>query len=251
MKSLEGKIAIVTGSGQGVGEGIAMALSSYGVKVALLGRTFKKVEAVASNILKSGGIAMPIECDVKNLASIEDAIALVIKEYKGIQILINNAQEVPLGTILDVTDEAAKNGWESGPLATLRFMRSCYPHLKGNGSIINLASSSALRPDSAGYGVYAAVKEAIRSMTRTAAVEWGPDNIRVNSVMPLAMSTGMEWWMKERPEEASEFLKTVPLGRVGDCKEDIGEAVCKLLTDDMNYITGSTLMLDGGQAFLR
>ena len=251
MRSLEGKVAIVTGSGQGVGEGIAMALSSYGVKVALLGRTFKKVETVASNIAKSGGIAMPIECDVKNLASIEDAIALVIKEYKGIQILINNAQEVPLGTILDVTDEAAKHGWESGPLATLRFMRCSYPYLKGNGSIINLASSSALRPDSAGYGVYAAVKEAIRSMTRTAAVEWGPDNIRVNSVMPLAMSTGMEWWMKERPEEASEFLKTVPLGRVGDCKEDIGEAVCKLLTDDMNYITGSTLMIDGGQAFLR
>jgi NAD(P)-dependent dehydrogenase (short-subunit alcohol dehydrogenase family) len=251
LKSLEGKVAIVTGSGQGVGEGIAMALSSYGVKVALLGRTFNKVEVVASNILKSGGTAIPIECDVKNLASIEEAIALVISEYKGIQILVNNAQEVPLGTMLDVTDEAAKNGWESGPLATLRFMRSCYPCLKGNGSIINLASSSALRPDSAGYGVYAAVKEAIRSMTRTAAVEWGPDNIRVNAIMPLAMSAGMEWWMKERPEEASEFLKTVPLGRVGDCKEDIGEAVCKLLTDDMNYITGSTLMLDGGQAFLR
>jgi NAD(P)-dependent dehydrogenase (short-subunit alcohol dehydrogenase family) len=251
LKSLEGKVAIVTGSGQGVGEGIAMALSSYGVKVALLGRTFNKVEVVASNILKSGGTAIPIECDVKNLASIEEAITLVISEYKGIQILVNNAQEVPLGTMLDVTDEAAKNGWESGPLATLRFMRSCYPYLKGNGSIINLASSSALRPDSAGYGVYAAVKEAIRSMTRTAAVEWGPDNIRVNAIMPLAMSAGMEWWMKERPEEASEFLKTVPLGRVGDCKEDIGEAVCKLLTDDMNYITGSTLMLDGGQAFLR
>ena len=99
MKSLEGKVAIVTGSGQGVGEGIAMALSSYGVKVALLGRTFKKVETVASNIAKSGGIALPIECDVKNLASIEKAIALVTNEYKGIQILINNAQEVPLGTL--------------------------------------------------------------------------------------------------------------------------------------------------------
>jgi len=82
LKSLEGKVAIVTGSGQGVGEGIAMALSSYGVKVALLGRTFNKVEVVASNILKGGGTAIPIECDVKNLASIEEAIALVISEYK-------------------------------------------------------------------------------------------------------------------------------------------------------------------------
>ncbi|MEK9649421.1 MAG: SDR family oxidoreductase [Gammaproteobacteria bacterium] len=250
MNSLKNKIAVISGSGQGVGEGIALALASYGVKVALLGRTFAKVEQVAMNIKENGGNALPVECDVKNLNSITEAVDKVIAEYGTINILVNNAQEVPLGSILDVTDEAAENGWKSGPLASLRFMRTCYKYLKGNGSVINLASSSALRPDSAGYGVYAAVKEAIRSITRTAAVEWGPDNIRVNAIMPLAMSKGMEWWMKERPDEANEFLRTIPLGRVGDCKDDIGMAVCKLLTDDMSYITGSTIMLDGGQAFL-
>ncbi len=250
MSSLEGKVAVVTGSGQGVGEGIALALAQHGVRVALLGRTFNKIERVSKTIHSNGGIAFPIECDVKELGSIENAIAAVIKEFKTINILVNNAQEVPLGNILDVTDEAAENGWKSGPLASLRFMRACYPYLKGDGSVINLASSSALRPDSAGYGVYAAVKEAIRSITRTAAVEWGRDNIRVNAIMPLAMSAGMEWWIKERPNEAAEFLKTVPLGRVGDCKEDIGMAVCKLISNEMSYITGSTIMLDGGQAFL-
>ena len=166
-------------------------------------------------------------------------------------ILINNAQEVPLGNILDVTDESFVNGWDSGPLATFRFMKACHPHLIGGGKIINLASSSALRPDSNSYGAYAAVKESIRSLSRAAAVEWGHDNILVNCIMPLAKSAGMDWWMNEHPVEANEFLKTIPLGRVGDCKDDIGEAVCHILSDGMNYITGSTIMLDGGQAYLR
>ena len=150
-----------------------------------------------------------------------------------------------------MTDESFVNGWNSGPLATFRFMKASYPHLKGDGKIINLASSSALRPDSSSYGAYAAVKESIRSLSRAAAVEWGQDNILVNCIMPLAKSTGMEWWMSEHPDEANEFLKTIPLGRVGDCKNDIGEAVCHILSDGMNYITGSTIMLDGGQAYLR
>ena len=148
-----------------------------------------------------------------------------------------------MGSILDVTDEAINAGWESGPLATFRLMKLFYEDLKGDGAIINLASSSALRPDSSGYGAYAAVKEAIRSLTRAAAVEWGKDNIRVNTIMPLANSVGMQWWVDERPEEASEFIDTIPLKRIGDCENDIGESVCQLVSDGMNYITGSTIML--------
>ena len=189
--------------------------------------------------------------DITNRKDVQDCFEKLKQIDLLPNILINNAQEVPLGNILDVTDESFINGWKSGPLATFRFMKACYPHLKGDGKIINLASSSALRPDSGSYGAYAAVKESIRSLSRAAAVEWGPDNILVNCIMPLAKSTGMDWWMSEYPDEANEFLKTIPLGRVGDCKDDIGEAVCHILSDGMNYITGSTIMLDGGQAFLR
>jgi NAD(P)-dependent dehydrogenase (short-subunit alcohol dehydrogenase family) len=245
------KTALVTGAGQGVGEGIAEAIASYGANLALAGRTYSKVEKVANKIMSQGGSAIAIECDVKNLNSIQNAIDLTISKFSNINFLINNAQEVPLGNILDVSEESFINGWNSGPLASFRFMRLCYPYLKGDGKIINLASSSALRPDSAGYGAYAAVKEAIRSLSRTAAVEWGHDNILVNCIMPLAKSTGMEWWMNENPDEASEFIKSIPLEKVGDCKEDIGEAVCHLLSDGMSYITGSTIMLDGGQAYLK
>ena len=245
------KTALITGSGQGVGEGIARALASHGANVCLVGRTFSKVEAVANDINQKGGSALAVECDVKNIESINNSIKISLSKFNSLNILVNNAQEVPLGNILDVTDESFIDGWNSGPLATFRFMKACYPHLKEGGKIINLASSSALRPDSGSYGAYAAVKESIRSLSRAATVAWGPDNILVNCIMPLAKSTGMDWWMNEYPDEANEFLKTIPLGRVGDCKDDIGEAVCHILSDGMNYITGSTIMLDGGQAFLR
>jgi meso-butanediol dehydrogenase/(S,S)-butanediol dehydrogenase/diacetyl reductase len=231
------KTALITGSGQGVGRGIALALSERGANIALVGRTLSKVKSVADEIKDNGGSAIAIECDVKDKDSIKTAIDLTISEFSGINFLINNAQEVPLGNLLQVSDDAFEAGWMSGPLATFHFMKLCHPFLKGGGKIINLASSSAL--------------EAIRALSRTAAVEWGPDSILVNCIMPLAKSTGMEWWMNERPEEAAEFVKTIPLGRVGDCKDDIGEAVCHLLSEGMSYITGSTIMIDGGQAFLR
>ena len=206
---------------------------------------------VADEINLNGGSAIAIECDVKDVSAIQSAIDATVNKFSSIDFLVNNAQEVPLGNLLHVDDQAFENGWMSGPLATFRFMKLCHPYLKGSGKIINLASSSALRPDSEGYGAYASVKEATRALSRTAAVEWGPDNILVNCIMPLAKSTGMEWWMNERPDEANAFVQTIPLGRVGDCKDDIGEAVCHLFSDGMSYITGSTIMLDGGQAFLR
>ncbi|MDB9934542.1 SDR family oxidoreductase [Gammaproteobacteria bacterium] len=245
------KTALITGSGQGIGRGIALALSDRGANIALVGRTLSKVKSVANEIKDNGGSALAIECDVKDKDSIKTAIDLAVSEFSGINFLVNNAQEVPLGNLLHVSDDAFEAGWMSGPLATFHFMKICHPFLRGGGKIINLASSSALRADSEGYGAYAAVKEAIRTLSRTAAVEWGQDNILVNCIMPLAKSTGMEWWMNERPEEAAEFIKTIPLGRVGDCKDDIGEAVCHLLSEGMSYITGSTIMIDGGQAFLR
>ena len=245
------KTALITGSGQGIGRGIALALSDRGANIALVGRTLSKVKSVADEIKDNGGSALAIECDVKDKDSIKTAIDLAVSEFSGINFLVNNAQEVPLGNLLHVSDDAFEAGWMSGPLATFHFMKICHPFLKGGGKIINLASSSALRADSEGYGAYAAVKEAIRTLSRTAAVEWGQDNILVNCIMPLAKSTGMEWWMNERPEEAAEFIKTIPLGRVGDCKDDLGEAVCHLLSEGMSYITGSTIMIDGGQAFLR
>ena len=247
---LNGKVALVTGAGQGVGQGIALALAAAGAKVAVTGRTESKLTATCSLIEQRGGSAMPVVCDVKSAQSLEHCVAAVVAHFGGLNILVNNAQEVPLGTLHQVTDASFSAGWESGPLAVFRAMKLCHPHLKGGGSIINLASSSAKRWDMTGYGAYAATKEAIRSLTRAAACEWGADGIRTNAILPLASSPGMAWWMEHKAEDAEEFLASIPLGRVGDCETDIGRFVVMLCSDASAYINGQSIAVDGGQALM-
>ena len=251
MGKLDGKVALVTGAGQGVGRGIALALAGEGAQIAVAGRTEGKLLQTCAEIAQRGGRAIPIVCDVMIAADIERCVQQTVATLGTVDILINNAQVVPLGRLLDVTEEHYQEGMDSGPLATLRFMKACYPYLRDGGCIVNLGSSSAIRWDPIGYGAYAAAKEAIRALTRAAACEWGPDGIRVNCVLPLAMSPAMDGWIASRPEEAAEFFRTIPLGRVGDCETDIGRAVVFLCGPDARYITGHSLPLDGGQAFMR
>ncbi|MEE4660157.1 MAG: SDR family oxidoreductase [Halieaceae bacterium] len=247
---LTGKVALVTGAGQGVGQGIALALAAHGAKVAVTGRTLEKLENTQATIQQRGGEALALVCDVKDEASLQQTVEQVVNTFGGLNILVNNAQEVPLGSLHDVSDEAFDNGWQSGPMATFRLMKLCYPYLKGDGNIINLASAAGRRWDMSGYGCYGAVKEAIRSLTRAAACEWGQDNIRTNAILPHAMSPGMEWWINSNPEEAEEFFQTLPQRRVGDCEQDIGRFVAVLCSGESGYVNGQSIALDGGQCFI-
>lgn len=245
---LKDRTALVTGGGQGVGQGIACALAAHGARVAVAGRTCATLEATCARIRERGGQALAVECDVMDLAQIERAVAEVVETFGGLDILVNNAHIVPLGSILEVTDEAFMLGIDSGPMATLRLMRTCYPHLKSGGAVVNLASSAAVRWDASGYGHYAATKEAIRALSRAAACEWGVDGIRVNVIAPHALSPGLQGWIDANPQEAAAFFASIPLRRVGDCENDIGHAVAFLVSDHARYLTGATIPLDGGQA---
>jgi len=250
MVDLSGKTALITGAGQGVGFGIAVAMSAAGANIVLAGRTLAKVEEAAVQIAGRGGKAIAVACDVKSAADMQAAIDAATKAFGGLDILVNNAQEVPLGTLDEVTDEAFTAGFESGPLATFRFMKLARPHLavRGGGVIVNMATSAGVRWDMSGYGPYGAVKQAIRVLGRAAAAEWGSENIRVLTIAPHALSPGLQWWTENYPEEAAAFVKSIPLGRVGSLEGDIGQAVAALCGPEFAYLTGATIPLDGGQA---
>lgn len=249
-KCLLEKVALVTGAGQGVAQGIALALAANGARVALAGRTLSKLENTRQQIEERGGEAFGIECNVKLANSLARCVQSVVERFGGLHILVNNAQEVPLGSLQQLSDEAFEAGWSSGPLATFRLMKLCYPHLKGDGSIVNLASAAGYRWDSSGYSAYGAVKEAIRQLTRGAACEWARDGIRTNAILPLAESEALKGWADTRPTEAAAYFATIPMRRVGDCEVDIGRFVATLCSDDCRYVNGQSIALDGGQAYL-
>jgi NAD(P)-dependent dehydrogenase (short-subunit alcohol dehydrogenase family) len=215
-----------------------------------MGRTESKIAAVHDEIVARGARALVVAGDVKNLADIERCVAATVAEFGTIDILINNAQEVALGSVLELADADVTAGWESGPMATLRFMRACHPHLVGGGAIVNMGSRAGVRPDPVDRGAYAAAKEAIRAFSRAAAMEWGADGIRVNVVLPYAMSPALERLAVERPEDYEKSRRAVPLARIGDAEIDIGRAVAFLVGPDSGYITGATIPVDGGNAFL-
>jgi NAD(P)-dependent dehydrogenase (short-subunit alcohol dehydrogenase family) len=253
MGRLDDKVVIVTGAGQGIGAGIALAAAAEGARIVAAGRTFDKVERIAAEITGERGVdAIPVKCDVRRRDEVDACVAAAIARFGRIDGVVNNAQMVALGPVLEITEVDARRTWESGFLGSLWFMQAAYPELvKTKGTVVNLGTGSALRNDLPGFALYAGTKEMIRTMTRMAALEWGKDGIRVNAVIPNGMSPGMEMWSEWMPEEYETFVNTIPLGRVGRLEEDVGRAVAFLLSEDAAYVTGSTLMVDGGQTYLR
>jgi NAD(P)-dependent dehydrogenase (short-subunit alcohol dehydrogenase family) len=192
-----------------------------------------------------------IACDVTMPAHVETCVATVRDQFGPISILVNAAQSMEYGSIRRLTDEAYELMWRSGPGGTLRVMQACFQDLRATtGVVINFGSGSGLSAAPA-MGGYASVKEAIRTLSRVTAAEWGKYGIRVNVICPLASSPGMDAWAGQLSEAGGSLLDTVPLGRLGDSEADVGRAAVFLAGPDSGYITGTTLMVDGGHDYLR
>jgi NAD(P)-dependent dehydrogenase (short-subunit alcohol dehydrogenase family) len=226
------KIAVMTGGAGKLGGGIARALRKVGIDSVALDRDISKAEDVVK----------AIECDVTDQAGCEDAIEAVARDLGGVDVLVNLAQAYVVTTpVIDLSADDMRVSFETGPIAALRLMQLCYPHMKarGGGAVINIVSGAGTQgtPLQAAYG---SAKEAMRGLTKAAAMEWGVDNIRVNALAPF----GGPPENLEGNTFLQQFVDQVPLRRYGDPESEIGHAIAFLATN--TFITGRTLMIDGG-----
>ncbi len=246
---LTGKVAIVTGGGQGIGAAIALAYAREGARVVVTGRTSSKLEDVAAKA--AAGSIVPLEALAGNKAHAERTVAEALSRFGRVDVLVNNAHTFTDHLPLEDPrmEEHCLVDMQSAFIGSLQLMQLCFPHMRdqGGGSVINMGSSYGIRCEP-GFLAYAASKEAIRALTRTAAREWGRHKIRVNTVLPSAMSPKALWYLEESKTYDLELAK-VSLGVFGT-PEDITPTALFLASDESRYVTGQTIGVDGGSTML-
>lgn len=246
MGQLNNRVAIVTGGGQGVGRGIALALAGQGAIVVVVGRTLAKCENTLAEIRDVGGQGMALACDVASRDDVARVVAAVVAEHGAIDILVNNAHTSrPMVSLADTTDEDFTLAFQ-GFHGAVHFMQAAFPWLRAaKGRVINLGSVAGLRGD-AGFASYAAAKEAVRAMSRVAAREWGEHGITVNVICPFSDSPGVDYMIRKVPGFIDELTADTALKRLGSSRDDVGATVAFLCGPGGGYITGQTINVDGG-----
>lgn len=251
--SLAGKSAIVTGAAKGIGRGIVDALTERGASVLLTDIDQERLEEARTELAAAGRDVRAIAADITLPDSAQQIVEAAITEFGHLDALINNAVAGnPPTPFIDLTDADYARVFNSGPYATFLLMKQAYPHLQknGGGSIINFASGAGAAGEPL-FGAYAGAKEAIRGLSKVATIEWGADNIRVNSIAPFALSEGAAGWKQTQPEAFARVMSTIPLKRIGDVHTDVGAMVSFLVGDDSTYLTGQTFFVDGGKNSIR
>lgn len=242
---LSNRTAIVTGGACGIGQGIVRRFLAEGAKVAIVDIDQAQGNQLLGE-LEGTGEAIFIHKDISKAENADRIVAQTVEQFGGLDILVNNAHASRQASIMETTPEIWDLSFNTGTLATFHLMRAAYPELKKTrGSIINFGSGAGIKglPNQVAY---AAAKEAIRAISRTASNEWAADGIRVNVVSPIALTAGIAQWSQVYPKEYQEVVDGVPLGRLGDPETDIAPIVVFLASEDSRYLTGQTLMADGG-----
>jgi NAD(P)-dependent dehydrogenase (short-subunit alcohol dehydrogenase family) len=248
---VSGRVVIVTGAGQGIGRGVAHHLGRNGASIVVAEWKPHRGERAVEELATLGVPALAAVCDVSRKDQVDAMVAAAVERFGRVDALVNNAQTFrPQAPVATVGETDVDVFYESGVKGTLWAMQAVYPHMQeaGWGRIVNVASAAGIT-GMPGYGAYNASKEAIRALTRTAAREWGRDGIVVNCICPGAASKRGQDAAARDDDAHREFMRDHPIGRQGDPEDDIAPVVQFLCSDAARYLTGQTLMVDGG-AFL-
>ena len=248
MENLKGQVVIVTGGASGIGGALTSVLVKRGASVIAVDIN---EEAGQNKVKENPQHIVFLNGDVSRESVAEEAVKLAVSKFGKLTGLVNNAHASRQKPLMELTAEDWALSFGTGFNATLHFMKAAYPELKkSQGSVVNFGSGAALNGQ-ATQASYAAAKEAIRGLSRVVATEWGKDNIRVNVVCPLALTEGVVQWRESSPEQYEQIAKHIPLSHFGDPEKDIAPIVAFLLSDDSQYMTGQTVMADGGDIKLR
>lgn len=247
---LQGKVAIVTGSAGGIGRGIALAMAKEGAHIAIVDVNEEKGKETLAGVSQyTEGLLIIKDISIKE--NVYEIVAEVVKKFGKLDIMVNNAHVSRQAPFIETTQDHLDLSFGTGFYPTFHFMQAAYPELKkSQGKVINFASGAGI-DGQVTQTSYAAAKEAIRAISRVAANEWGPDGINVNLISPIALTPGVEQWRESAPQLYDAMINKIPLRRLGDPEQDIGQVAVFLASADSNYITGQTIMVDGGSIKLR
>ncbi|HEX4982012.1 MAG TPA: SDR family oxidoreductase [Ilumatobacteraceae bacterium] len=247
---LAGRVALVTGAGQGVGEGIARRLAAEGAHVVVAARRAATGEPVAASIVSGGGSAVCIETDVTERDSVAACVQRTVDRFGHLHVVVHNAFTGAISHRLEDAD--LDRHWVAMSRTAVWGSFFCaqlaYPHLAAagaNGRLILVTSPSGVE-GSANIALYSPVKAAQRALAKSLAREWGHLGITANCIAPVAASPGLITAFERNPALRAAIEDRTPLGRVGDITDDIGSVALFLASDDAGYVTGQTIVCDGG-----
>ena len=244
------KVAIITGAGTGIGRAIALAFAHEGAKLVLVGRREEVLDSVAREIGKEKGIAVALSADISRPEEIERVVAHAVSQFGGINVLVNNAGLLHIGTAEQITEKQWDETFNINVRGLWLLSRAVLPEFRraGGGSIVNVASVLGLN-GARNRAAYAASKGAVVLLTKCMAIDHGHENIRVNAICPSFVETDLtaEVIRKAPNPEAvrRERVSVHPMGRLGE-PEDIAGLAIYLASDESSWVTGAALPVDGG-----